>query len=72
MPKRYMVQLPITGVVTVEVDADSEDEAIEKAMNTTPSDDDVTWETHKIVCQGNMYCGELNEATAEEVESDDE
>lgn len=64
----YGVSLPITGSVYVEVEANSEEEAIEKALESEVTSDDIEgWETHQQIVQGNVFYGQLNEAHAEEV-----
>lgn len=64
----YNVCIPITGVVWVTVEADSEDEAIELAMDSPDLtvDNIEEWETHKRICDGNVLYAQVNEAYAEE------
>lgn len=66
--KRYHVSLPVTGVIDIEVTAENEQEAIEKALE---SDDlkieNITeWEAHKRVVQGNVFYGAMSRARATE------
>lgn len=64
----YGVTLPITGTIYVEVEAASEEEAIEKALEAEVTSNDIeSWSTHKIVVRGNVFHGEQNEASAQEV-----
>ena len=67
MSKNYDVTLPITGTIVVSVDADSEEDAIEKALhcNGLISDNIESWEVHERICRGNVLYAELNEAFAE-------
>lgn len=72
MPK-YEVHLPVTMDVVVGVEADTKEEAIEKAF-------DVEWtanfegaecfncETHKHVTRGNCCSAVLNDAYAEQID----
>lgn len=66
--KTYNVRLPITGCVDIEVEAENEDEAIEKALETQVTNDDITeWETCEQIVKGNVFYGHTNEAEATEV-----
>lgn len=68
MKKKYLVVLPITGTVSVEVEAASSKEAIEEAL-TGDHDlpDPEEWEVHRHVTRGNVFSGRLNDAYAEEM-----
>lgn len=71
MPK-YLVQLPVSGVASIEVEADSEQAAIKAALNGEGTDPVLeNWETHERVVEGNVYHGELDEATAELAEDEE-
>ncbi len=67
--KTYSVTLPVSGVIHTEVEAESEDDAIEKAL----ADPDITiddiaeWEPCRNIVEGNVFYGHTNEASAEEV-----
>lgn len=63
---KYGVTIPITGIAYAEVEAESEKEAIEKALQEDL--EILEWESHKQVCQGNVFHGHTNEASAEEIE----
>lgn len=69
MSKTYVVSVPITGIIYVEVEAENEDEAIDLAMKSEDlSLDSVEeWEPHRYVVKGNAFYGKAREATAEEV-----
>jgi hypothetical protein len=63
----YTVMLPISGKLFVEVEADSEDAAIEAAMQSTLTLDLVEeWEAHREVLRGNVFYGIAREAYAEQ------
>ena len=69
--KRFVVQIPITGYISIEVDADSEESAIETAWGSYSASgpdafDEPEWEAVEQVCEGNVFHGMLNEHTAEE------
>jgi len=64
----FDVCIPITGTIWVTVEAENEEDAIEKAFMS----DDLTlqnieeWECHKEICSGNVLHASQNEAYAEE------
>ena len=72
--KTYGVRLPVAGHVYVEVEAESEEDAIDKAFEESYTVDDlVEWETLRQFNQGNVcYCPHPWEADAELIEEDDE
>jgi hypothetical protein len=60
-PLHYAVTFPIAGTVTVQVEAQNEDEAIEKGWEKIGDDDaDVTWEAHTQIVTGNVFHGTSN------------
>lgn len=68
MKKNYEVLIPITGFISVTVEAEDEDAAINAALE---SDDLVLenieeWEAHKAICSGNVLHTSFNEAIAVE------
>lgn len=66
--KTYAVRLPITGVIDINIEAESEDDAIEKALDSDITSDDISeWETCRQIVQGNVFHGHTNEAEAQEV-----
>ena len=66
MPK-FSVQLPITGYVVTEVEADDAKAAIRKALceGEFTKNDIEEWETHEYTNRGNVAYGSCTEATAE-------
>ena len=66
--KRWDVFFPITGIAHVSVDAETQQEAIDAALQsgkfTNESLD--TWDVHRHVTTGNVYHGMLNHAYAQE------
>lgn len=66
----YTVQIPVTGsIVVADVEADSEKEAIELAMDREFSNTDIEeFETHEKVMDGQICNAVLYEAIAEENE----
>lgn len=67
--KKFDVTLPISGTLFIpDVEAETEEEAIEKAMNTSydPHQHELMWNTEEQLVQGNVFYGELNKAYAEE------
>lgn len=63
---KYMVTLPVTGVAYVDgIEAENEEEAIDKAMDVCSQEHLETWQTHKSITRGNVCYAEVNEASAE-------
>jgi acyl-CoA reductase-like NAD-dependent aldehyde dehydrogenase len=63
----YNVTLPIAGHVYVTVEADSEEEAIERALETAADSKELEWETLRHFNRGNVcYCPTPWDAAAEE------
>lgn len=69
--KRYMVEIPIAGIVSVEVDADSEESAIDRALQIPFSVeidsrgaglelDEI--DVYREICTGNVLHVPLNRA----------
>ncbi len=64
----FDVCIPITGTIWVTVEAENEEDAIEKAFMS----DDLKlqnieeWECHKEICSGNVLHASQNEAYAKE------
>jgi hypothetical protein len=67
---KWHVRLPITGVVDVEVYADSEKEAIQAAIQQASLEEIAEWEAHEQVCEGNVVYGSLSRAVADQIEED--
>ena len=67
---RYSVQLPITGYVITEVEADSKEAAIKKALTEGEftKDDIEEWEVHEFANRGNVAYGSCTQANAELIE----
>ena len=72
--KNFSVTLPIAGTITVEVEANSEEEAIREAlMSDWPKDSDGCpifdeLEAYEHLTQGNVLYAPVNEPYAEEIE----
>jgi hypothetical protein len=66
--KNYYVILPIAGHITVTVEAENEKDAIQKALETDVSVNDIDeWQTMEKFHSGNVcHCPSPWEATAEE------
>lgn len=65
--KRYDVTIPVAGHIVLTVEAESEKDAIEKALETDVTRDQIEeWTMLKQFHQGNVcYCPSPWEATAE-------
>lgn len=71
--KTYGVTLPVTGILYVEVEAENENDAIDKAMEADVTIDDIQeWESHRQIVQGNVFHGHTNNADAEYLGGDEE
>jgi hypothetical protein len=69
--KKFGVRIPVTGYVYLEVMAEDEEEAMEKAWETEATLEDVAeWETIEQVCKGNVCYAVENKMYAEELEND--
>lgn len=70
--KRYAVTLPVSGRLLVEVEAENEDEALDKAFEVDAKDGDLEWETHRRLVYGNVFAGMQREAEVELIEDDED
>jgi hypothetical protein len=67
-PKTWEVTVPIAGHAYVEVEAETEEEAIEKAINNIQIDDIQEWTALEQFNQGNVcYCPQPWDAEATEI-----
>lgn len=71
---RYSCVLPFAGHAVIEVEADSEVDAISKALEMPIDNDDIeTWEVLERFHQGNVcYCPSPWKAEAIKISDDDE
>ena len=68
MPK-FTVELPIAGSAFFEeVEAETKEQAIEKAFLMDATKAELSWETMTQISQGNVLYAPLNEPDATEVE----
>jgi len=64
---QYWVSYPIAGRVSVSVEADSVNEAIEKGWDLTDKPEaDVYWEPLEHIVTGNVFHGDTNEISVDE------
>ena len=61
----YSVTVPIVGQATIDVEANSEEEAITEALDAVCFDNVDTWEATKQIVSGNVFHGSCNTAYAE-------
>ena len=61
--KNYFVRVPISGFVEVEVQAESESEAIDKAFDSEDLNLENVgeWEVHEHICTGNVCHASLTD-----------
>jgi len=69
----YTVTLPITGVLyAYDIEAESEEEAIEKAMGAPYTIQDIEeWDVHEQIVEGNVFHGHTNRASAQEEDAEE-
>lgn len=67
---RYSVQLPVTGYIMVDVEAENEAAAIDAALDVEGLTNDMIeeWEIHRQTNRGNVAYGSCTEANAELIE----
>jgi hypothetical protein len=71
--KTWEVTLPVSGLVYTTVEAESEEEAIEKALNGDYTLEDIQeWSTHEKIVQGNICYAIQWQAEATEVDGSGE
>lgn len=70
--KEYIIKMPVTGLLVRTVNANSEEEAIEKFHNEVTIDDIETWESHEQIVKGNVFYGVQNEMEIECEDLDEE
>lgn len=74
--KNFIVTIPFTGVISVEIEAETQEEAESKALNECDLKLDWSselgydldeWETHKKIVQGNICYANQSEINSQEV-----
>lgn len=68
--KTYEVTLPIAGIAYITVQAESEEDAIAKAMEEVSRDDIEEWEAFERIVSGNVLHAPINDAEAVEIDGD--
>lgn len=62
----FDVKLPLAGYVLVQVEANDEKDAIDKAIDADISKDDIEeWATYSQLVMGNVIMFDVNKASAE-------
>lgn len=73
MAKTWSVELPISGKLILEVEANTKAEAIDKALEGDYSENDIEeWSAEKYLVRGNVFYGVLSEANAELIDDGEE
>lgn len=67
MSKVYDVTLPIAGIAFLQVEADSEDEAIDVALGKLELKDIEEWDGHRYLVRGSVCYVSVTQAEAVEV-----
>ena len=69
----YSVRIPVTGFVEVTIEAESPDDAIDRALDLEIDIDEpmmydhCEFETHEVIWNGNVFYGIINEIEVEEI-----
>ena len=67
--KKYGVSIPIAGYIYKEIEAESEDDAIEKVMSDGYENDDIIeTDMYYNLVEGNVCYASVSSASAEEIE----
>ncbi len=83
MSKQYYIEMPVTMILRVGVNADSKEEALDKVRNANialePKFDakeldfvENEWEMHDEIVRGNVFYGLINRVNIEEEDEKDE
>lgn len=64
--KEFCVSVPICGYAVKFVEAENEEEAKAKALDTVELEDIESWEALRHIVQGNCFNGPMNEIEVEE------
>jgi uncharacterized protein (UPF0297 family) len=70
--KTYVVTVPFTGTMYIEVEAESEEAAIQEAIQNVTSENIEGWNAVEQIVQGNVFYGEQNEAEAICLDADED
>ena len=66
--KNFAVSVPIAGFIYIEVEAENEEEAKQKAFESDAGVRDIEeWDMHEKIVEGNIFHGSLNEIEIEEI-----
>jgi len=67
--KKYIVNVPISGYIHVEIEAENEKDACEKVFDSEDLclDNIVEWETHEHICKGDVCYAVFCDIEAEEI-----
>lgn len=66
--KKYAVSLPFTGYMHLEVEAENEEDALDRAYEVEFNQDNIAALVyHKEICTGNVFHGVMNEYYIEEI-----
>ena len=69
MALTYIVHVPITGVIYTEVEAESEEEAADIALDQEYNFSDITeFATHSVIVKGRVFHGVLNRIEVDPVQ----
>lgn len=71
MANRYYIEVPITGVLHIEVEADTQAEAIEKALDVRDLDGLERWNPVEHITRGNGFYGVANDLRFISAEDED-
>ena len=71
--KTWSVQVPITGYILNDVQAETKEAAIKAAMEAEYGVGDIEeWDTHRVIARGNICYATVNEVNAELIDDNEE
>lgn len=66
--KTYGVSIPVAGYIYIEIEAEDENDAKEKAFQSDIDIKDIEeWDVHEEICRGNVFHGNLNKILIEDL-----
>jgi len=67
---RYLISVPIAGIVCISVEAENEEDAYKEVWNNKFDEDTLQWEMLEKLVEGNILYAPQNEMCIEDVEKD--
>lgn len=64
----YQVTVPIAGYASIDVEAESAEAAINEALDSVGLEHIESWESLRVIVEGNVFHGPCNRASADLIE----